>query len=83
MGGATVVSSEDRGSEQIVTVPVGGDIFRAQVIAEACKAEGIKVQLLTSEMGARPTAIGVEQQLLVRAEDLEKVREILSRQELG
>jgi hypothetical protein len=74
-------SGDDQGEVEIVTVAVGSDAFRAQVIAEACRAEGLKVELLTSEMGARPTTVGVEQQLLVRAPDVEKVREILRRQE--
>jgi hypothetical protein len=68
---------------EIVSLPVGGDVFSAQVLAEACRAEGLKVELLTTEMGARPNAVGVEQQLLVRAEDVEKVRAIMRRQQLA
>jgi hypothetical protein len=67
----------------VVSVPVGSDIFSAQVIAEACRAEGLRVELLTTEMAARPNTVGVQQQLLVRAEDVERVQEILRRQQLA
>ena len=30
-------------------VPVGGDRFRAQLIAEACRAAGLEVELLTAD----------------------------------
>jgi hypothetical protein len=76
-------SDEDPEKGAIVALPIGGDIFRAQVIAEACRAEGLNVQLLTTELGAHPSAVGPEQQLLVRSEDVDKVREILNRQELS
>jgi hypothetical protein len=78
--GGAGASDEEQSSGKVVALPIGGDIFRAQVIAAACAAEGLKVQLLTSEMAARPNTVGVEQQLLVRSEDVDTVQALIRRQ---
>jgi len=52
-------------------VPVGTDRFRAQVIAEACRAAGLEVKLLLSD----DSGYGAVQphRLLVRSGELEQV----------
>lgn len=66
-------------TDDIVQIPIGPDLFAAQLAAEACRAEGLRVELLGGESGAHPTSTGMEQVLLVRGEDLAQAREILSR----
>lgn len=67
--------------DDVVTVSLGTDIYRAHLMADACTAEGLKVRLLTSEMGAHPGTPGVEQLLLVRAADLDEVSAIVKAHE--
>jgi hypothetical protein len=64
--------------DAIVVVPLGGDAFRAETAAAACRAAGIRVELLVTEMGQHPASAGVQQQLLVRREDLDAVRAVLA-----
>lgn len=66
---------------QLVTLTLGTDIYRANLVAEACAAQGLRVELLTSEMGAHPHTPGAEQRLLIRSEDLDAVREVLAEQD--
>jgi len=68
-------------AERLVYVPVGGDRFRAQMIAEACRAEGIRVELLTADESGVDPVMGRLQgfRLLVAAADEGRVRAILRR----
>jgi hypothetical protein len=68
-------------AEEVVYVPVGGDRFEAQVIAEACRADGIRVELLTADDGGVDPYLGLVQghRLLVSASDLDRVRAIVAR----
>jgi hypothetical protein len=60
-----------------VTIGLGTDQTRANLVAEACRARGLHVELLASEMGAHPGTAGVEQRLLVRSQDVDAVREVV------
>jgi hypothetical protein len=64
-----------------VQVPVGADRFQAQVLAEACRAAGIQVELITGDASGVDPVLGIIQghRLLVGAGDVERVRAILSR----
>jgi hypothetical protein len=68
-------------TESLVYVPVGNDRFRAQVIAEACRAEGIRVELLTADNSGVDPVMGIMQghRLLVAAADADRVRAIARR----
>jgi hypothetical protein len=68
-------------AERLVYVPVGGDRFRAQMIAETCKAEGLRVELLTADESGVDPVMGRIQgfRLLVAAGDTDRVRGILGR----
>lgn len=59
-------------------VPLGANRFRAQVITEACRAAGLKVQLLTSDSwyGEIP-----EYRLLVHSGDLDQVLAVVHESE--
>jgi hypothetical protein len=73
-----------RGDEEVdsvVTVPVGGDPFQAELAAAACRAAGLQVELLVTDMGQHPAGAGVQQQLLVRSEDLAAVMSVLAGEE--
>jgi hypothetical protein len=58
-------------------VPVGTDRFRAQVIAEACRAAGLEVKLLLSD----DSGYGAVQphRLLVRSGELEQVLAVVKK----
>jgi len=58
-------------------VPVGTDRFRAQVIAEACRAAGFEVKLLLSD----DSGYGAVQphRLLVRSGELEQVLAVVEK----
>jgi len=64
-----------------VYLSVSGDRFEAQVVAEACRAAGIRVELLTADDSGVDPVLGIIQRhrLLVAAEDLDRVRVILER----
>jgi len=66
---------------RLVYVPVGGDRFRAQMIAETCKAEGLRVELLTADESGVDPVMGHIQgfRLLVAASDEGRVRAIIGR----
>ena len=65
----------------LVYVQVGGDRFRAQVIAETCRAEGLLVELLTADESGVDPVMGRLQgfRLLVAAGDVDRVRAIVGR----
>jgi Tfp pilus assembly protein PilN len=67
--------------DDIVVIRVGSDRFRAQLIAEACRAEGITVELLTGDdSGVDPFMAMIQQhRLLVAAGDADRVRAIVDR----
>ena len=67
--------------QDLVYVPVGGDRFRAQIVAETCKAEGLRVELLTADESGVDPIMGRIQgfRLLVAAGDADRVRAILRR----
>lgn len=66
---------------ELVYVPVGEDRFVAQVVAEACRAEGIHVELLTADnLGVDPIFGRIQgHRLLVAAADVDRVKAILHR----
>ena len=66
---------------KLVYLPVGGDRFEAQVIAEARRAAGIRVELLTADNSGVDPVLGIVQghRLLVTADDVDRVRAILRR----
>jgi hypothetical protein len=68
-------------ADQLVYVPVGGDRFRAQMIAETCKAEGLRVELLTADESGVDPIMGRLQgfRLLVASGDADRVRAIIGR----
>lgn len=66
---------------ELVYLTVGGDRFEAQLIAEACRAAGIRVELLTADDSGVDPVLGIIQRhrLLVAAEEVGRVRAILER----
>jgi hypothetical protein len=68
-------------ADKLVYVPVGSDRFRALVVAQACRAAGIRVQLLTSDdSGVRPHfSLMQDHRLLVAKDDVPRVEEIIAR----
>ncbi|MCJ7725240.1 MAG: hypothetical protein MUP76_02460 [Acidimicrobiia bacterium] len=66
----------------LLYVPIGGDRFEAQVIAEACRAAGMRVELLTSDASGVHPHLGMAQghRLLVSAADADRVRAIIADQ---
>lgn len=63
-------------------IPLGYDRFEAQVIAESCRAEGLKVELLLMDEGGNVSGLTALEPhvLLVRAVDVDAVEAVLSRQ---
>jgi hypothetical protein len=68
-------------ADQLVYVPVGGDRFRAQMIAETCKAEGLRVELLTADESGVDPVMGRLQgfRLLVASADADRVWAVIER----
>lgn len=64
----------------LVYVPVGSDRFAAQVIAEACRSAGIRVELLTADQSGVFPALAMLQahRLLVAEEDAPRVEAIVA-----
>lgn len=73
------MTSNDALDDQIVHLPVGLDLFTAQVIAASVNAAGFNVEL--REMIPEGVALAQFQQhrLLVRAIDLDAVREVVDK----
>ncbi|HKZ24958.1 MAG TPA: hypothetical protein VJ398_04105 [Acidimicrobiia bacterium] len=65
----------------LVYVPVGQDRFEAQVIAEACRAAGIHVELVTGDASGVDPVLGIIQghRLLTATRDIDRVMGILER----
>ncbi|MBI5156614.1 MAG: hypothetical protein HZA58_01225 [Acidimicrobiia bacterium] len=65
----------------LVYVPVGPDRFQAQVIAEACRNAGIRLELLTADESGVDPMMGIVQghRLLVAAKDAKRVEAIRGR----
>jgi len=80
LGTATALY-DARMAAKLVQVPVGEDRFHAQILAEACRAAGIRVELITGDASGVDPVLGIIQghRLLVRADDVERVRAILKR----
>ena len=68
-------------AERLVYMLVGGERFRAQMIAEACRAEGLQVELLTADESGVDPIMGRIQgfRLLVAATEVDRVRAIVGR----
>lgn len=68
-------------AENLVCVPVGGDRFRSQMIAEACRADGLWVELSTADESGVDPIMGRIQgfRLLVASADVDRVRAIVGR----
>lgn len=68
-------------SDDLIYVPVGGNRYRAHLIAEACRAEGIRVELLTGDDSGVDPHLGFIQghRLLIRSVDESRVTEIVAR----
>ncbi len=65
----------------LVYVPVGSDRLQAQVIAEACRRAGIRLELLTADESGVDPVMGIVQghRLLVTAKDVKRVESIRGR----
>ncbi len=63
---------------EVVEVPIGQDRFRAEVIRAACESSGVNARLvMADEHGHRSVPLG-EHRLMVLADDLPVVHEILA-----
>lgn len=61
-------------------VPVGSDRFRAQLIAEACRAAGLEVELLTADDSGTFRYGEIQpHRLLVRFGELEQVLSVIEK----
>lgn len=69
--------------DELMTVELGYDVFRAHVLLEACRAEGIKCELLRMDewQNGQGISAGISPQLLIRKEDAERVTAVLRRTE--
>lgn len=67
-------------STDVVTIELGVDSFQAHIITESCRAEGLRVELLTMDHSS--DAIGmaplIPHRILVQQEDVKRVSEIVS-----
>jgi hypothetical protein len=66
-------------SRELAYVSIGPDRYQAQIIADACRSEGLRVELLLADIeGNAPNLGWVEShRLLVLAEDADAVRAIV------
>jgi len=67
-------------NEKLRTVDLGFDRFRAQLLAAACENDGLHVELLImDDNGVAPGYTDLTpHKLLVRADDVERVGEVLT-----
>jgi hypothetical protein len=64
----------------VVRLDLGDDIFKAQLIAAACEADGSRVQLIRNEHPETGAFHALQPSyLLVAADDVARVQEIISR----
>ena len=63
--------------DEFVQIRIGMNRFRGQVIAEACRAAGLRVQLLRSDDSGYGNVEA--RRLLVRSDQLEQVMAIIER----
>ncbi len=65
---------------ELATIPVGYDLFRANVIEAACIDAGFTVRLIRNEHPETSGLVALQpSHLLVRAEDADEVRRIVER----
>ncbi len=66
---------------EIVTLRLGFDRFDAHLVTEACRAEGLTVELLTMDDNGHSLGMMavIRHRLLVRSDELEAVQRILAR----
>jgi hypothetical protein len=66
---------------KLACVPVGQHRFEAQVVAEACRAAGIRVELVTGDASGIDPVPGIIQghRLLVTADDVDQIGAVLDR----
>ena len=63
---------------ELVNIPVGYDLFRAEVIEAACASAGFQVRLIRNEHPETGALVALQpSHLLVRAEDAHEIREIV------
>lgn len=63
---------------ELVNIPVGYDLFRAEVIEAACTSNGMNVRLIRNEHPETGGLIALQPSyLLVRAEDASRVKAIV------
>jgi hypothetical protein len=67
--------------DELEYIAVGSDRYRAHLIAQAVRAEGIRVELLTGDdSGVDPfIALIQNHRLLIRSADADRVRAIVDR----
>ena len=72
---------ESAGGDEIVTIELGFDRFEAHLLAEACRAEGCTVELLTmDDLGQAPGRLaGMPHRLLVWRSELRTVEAVIAR----
>lgn len=64
--------------EDLVSIPVGYDLFRANVIEAACVAAGLTVRLIRNEHPETGALVALQpSHLLVLAQDADEVRRIV------
>ena len=69
-------------ANELTVLRIGADRFQAQLVVEACRAEGLRVELLGGDDSGVDPFLGLVQghRLLVRETDVERVQEIIARQ---
>ena len=79
--GPTTPRRDARMATQLVRVPVGEDRFRAQILAETCRAADIRVEPITGDASGVDPVVGITQghRSLVGADDVQRARAILER----
>jgi hypothetical protein len=67
------------GDDDLVSIDVGFDRFHAQLLAEACRAEGCTVELLVDDLAtATGQLVGMPNRLLVRRSEVETIEAIIA-----